>query len=607
MGILLQVQSGEKAFGARHLFSKASMAVENGEHIGVIGPNGAGKTTLFKILTGSESLDAGEITSSNSLRLGYLQQEEKLNPNETALEYIERTSGRPMWELYQLAFGLGLKDEQLNTLITQLSGGYRMRCQLLGQLAKEPNLLLLDEPTNYLDLESLLVLEEFLIQFSGAFLLISHDREFLKRVTDHTLEIENGEFTKFNGHIDDYFEQKAMIEEQLRAKAVSIENRRKEILDFARRFGAKATKARQAQSKLKTLKKLETIDIKPLPIKAKIRIPEPIRTGKQVVQFENVQLGYGENVVLKNIEFQLLRGTHLGVVGVNGAGKSTFLKAVAQQLEAQSGSIHHGPNVTIGYYSQHVAEGLNLKQTVYEALAEVAHKDLTRQDLRDLAGQLLFSDERIDSSLQKMSGGEKARVALGRILVQRTPLLVLDEPTNHLDFHTVEALTEALKSYDGSVIVVSHDRSFIGRVAQQILQIENGQAEFYPGTYQEYVWSLQKGMLSETETEETPVAKSISSETTSSPETPKAKALKKQLRTELREAEKRMKYLDGKLLRLNEEFESDSVRMSSLQGDEAQKLMMDLAYRQKQIEELEEDWMETQEKLDHLQSELSKL
>lgn len=620
MGILLQVQSGEKAFGARNLFSSASMAVETGEHIGVIGPNGAGKTTLFKILTGQESLDDGEITRSNSLRLGYLQQEEQLDPQELAQDYIERTSGRPMWELYQLAFGLGLKEQQLATPIMQLSGGFRMRCQLLGQLAKEPNLLLLDEPTNYLDLESLLVLEEFLIQYQGAFLLISHDREFLKRVTNHTLEIENGEFTKFNGHIDDYFEQKAMIEEQLRAKAVSIENRRKEILDFARRFGAKATKARQAQSKLKTLKKLETIEIKPLPIQARIRIPEPIRTGKRVVHFENVQLGYGEKVVLQNVDFQLLRGAHLGVVGINGAGKSTFLKAVARELEPQSGDIHHGPNVTIGYYSQHVAEGLNLNQTVYEALAEVAHKDLTRQDLRDLAGQLLFSDDRIDASLQKMSGGEKARVALGRILVQRTPLLVLDEPTNHLDFHTVEAMTEALKNYPGSLIVVSHDRSFIGRIAQQILQIENGQARFYPGTYQEYVWSLQKGMLSddggagddgaqEKNGKKADRNTGVDGQETASGKgsNPKSKEKRKKLRIEIREAEKRMKYLDGKLLRLNEEFESDSAKVSTLKGEEAQKLMMDLAYRQKQIDELEEDWMETQEKLDSLNSEMEEL
>jgi ATP-binding cassette subfamily F protein 3 len=275
MGILLQVQSGHKQFGARVLFEGASMAVESSEHIGVIGPNGAGKSTLFKILVGKESLDGGEVTKSKSLRIGYLEQEEVLVDKELAAEYITRTSGKPIWELYQLAFGLGLSETHLQTPIKELSGGFRMRCQLLAQLAKEPQLLLLDEPTNYLDLESLLVLEEFLQSFSGAFLLISHDREFLRRVTDHTLEIEAGSFTKFNGHIDDYFEQKAMLEEQLKARALAVESRRKEILDFVRRFGAKATKAKQAQSRLKTLNKLEKVEISPLPMQARIRIPAP--------------------------------------------------------------------------------------------------------------------------------------------------------------------------------------------------------------------------------------------------------------------------------------------------------------------------------------------
>ncbi|MCB0406887.1 MAG: ATP-binding cassette domain-containing protein [Bdellovibrionales bacterium] len=604
MAILLQVQSGEKSFGARTLFSKASLSIEDGEHIGVIGPNGAGKTTLFKILAGLEDLDAGVVTPTQGLRLGYLKQEEELNQEELAREYIERTANRPIWELYELAFGLGLKETQLNTPITQLSGGYRMRCQLLGQLGQEPHLLLLDEPTNYLDLESLLVLEEFLIEYKQAFLLISHDREFLRRVTDHTLEIEAGEFTKFNGHIDDYFEQKQLLEEQLQARALSLDSRRKEILDFARKFGAKATKARQVQSRLKSLKKMEKIELKPLPIKAKIRIPEPVRTGKQVVHFDQVQLGYGDKVVLKNIHFQMVRGTHLAVVGENGAGKSTFLKAIAKQLEPQKGTIHHGPNVTIGYYSQHVAENLNLNFTVYESLAEVAHKDLTQQNLRDLAGQLLFSDERIDEKLQKMSGGEKARVALGRILVQRTPLLVLDEPTNHLDFHTVEALTEALKAYEGSVIIVSHDRGFISRVAEHILRIENGHAEFYPGTYQEYIWSLQKGTLSNSTVESTSI--SIDEELYEKVSTD-TKALKKQLKIELREAQKRIQYLDNKLERLHTGLETDSARMAELSGKEAQDLMMDLAYRQKEIDELESDWMETQEKIDQMEQQIQQL
>ncbi|NQZ00398.1 MAG: ATP-binding cassette domain-containing protein [Bdellovibrionales bacterium] len=608
MGILLQVQSGHKQFGARVLFEKASMAVESGEHIGVIGPNGAGKSTLFKILVGKESLDAGEVTRSNSLRIGYLEQEEVLREAELAAEYITRTSGKPIWELYQLAFGLGLSEAHLQTPIKELSGGFRMRCQLLAQLAKEPQLLLLDEPTNYLDLESLLVLEEFLQSFSGAFLLISHDREFLRRVTDHTLEIEAGSFTKFNGHIDDYFEQKAMLEEQLRAQAVAVENRRKEILDFVRRFGAKATKAKQAQSRLKTLNKLESVEVSPLPMQAKIRIPPPDRTGKLVVQFSGVNLGYDDKTVLEGVDFQMWRGTHLAVVGHNGAGKSTFLKGVAGSLNPQHGDVSWGPNVRIGYYSQHVAESLDLNNTVYESLAEVAHKEITMQDIRDLAGQLLFSDDRIDQKLLKMSGGEKARVALGRVLVQKNPLLVLDEPTNHLDFHTVEALTQALNSYEGSMMVVSHDRSFVSRVAGQVLAIDKGKAEFYPGTYQEYLWSLQKGALaerSEAQNASNQQAKAPSAPTKeSAEESGLSKEEKRKLRAQLREQQKRIGYLDRKIEKLQNEFQDDSQKLGEVSGEEAQKLMMDLAYKQKQLDELEEDWLECQEQIESIENDL---
>jgi ATP-binding cassette subfamily F protein 3 len=609
MGILLQVQSGHKQFGARVLFEGASMAVESSEHIGVIGPNGAGKSTLFKILVGKESLDGGEVTKSKSLRIGYLEQEEVLVDKELAAEYITRTSGKPIWELYQLAFGLGLSETHLQTPIKELSGGFRMRCQLLAQLAKEPQLLLLDEPTNYLDLESLLVLEEFLQSFSGAFLLISHDREFLRRVTDHTLEIEAGSFTKFNGHIDDYFEQKAMLEEQLKARALAVESRRKEILDFVRRFGAKATKAKQAQSRLKTLNKLEKVEISPLPMQARIRIPAPDRTGKLVVQFSAVNLGYAEKTVLCGVDFQLWRGTHLAVVGHNGAGKSTFLKGVAGTLKPQRGEVSWGPNVRIGYYSQHVAESLDLNNTVYESLAEVAHKEIMMQDIRDLAGQLLFSDDRIDQKLLKMSGGEKARVALGRVLVQKNPLLVLDEPTNHLDFHTVEALTQALNNYEGSMIVVSHDRSFVNRVAGQVIAIDKGKAEFYPGTYQEYLWSLQKGAMAKRSEESQAAAGSAESaeppEVSLRSDSSLSKEEKRKLRAQLREQQKRIQYLDRKIEKLQAEFQSDSAALNNKSGEEAQKMMMDLAYKQKQLDELEEDWMETQEQIESLEKTLA--
>ena len=263
---LIQLQQGHKSFAAKTLFDRASFAVNENEHVGVIGPNGAGKTTLFRILIGEEGLDSGQLIKSRQLRLGYLSQHDNWEPGESVEDFISRDATLPIWELKGLGRSLGLIEEHYSHPIESLSGGYRMRAKLLHLIGQDPNLMLLDEPTNYLDLETLMVLEKFLQGYKGAFLLISHDREFLRRTTDHILEIEDGEITKYNGTIDDYFEQKEMLRSQLAARAYSLEEKRKQILDFVARFGAKATKASQAQSRLKVLDKMESIEIKPLPV-----------------------------------------------------------------------------------------------------------------------------------------------------------------------------------------------------------------------------------------------------------------------------------------------------------------------------------------------------
>lgn len=257
---LLQVYDGSKRFGSRTLFEQVRFAINEGEHVGVIGPNGAGKTTLFKILVGQEAFDSGELITANKLKIGYLEQEAKENLQRSSEEHLVDVCSKPIWELKQLGRELGLEEAHFQVPLQQLSGGYRMRMKLLALIGKEPNLMLLDEPTNFLDLESILALERFLQDYRGAFLLISHDREFLKRTTDHTLEVEAGDVTKFPGHIDDYFEQKAQLRTILEAQAANQEGKRKKIQEFVDRFGAKATKARQAQSRLKQLEKMERVD-----------------------------------------------------------------------------------------------------------------------------------------------------------------------------------------------------------------------------------------------------------------------------------------------------------------------------------------------------------
>lgn len=494
---LLQLQNGNKSFGLKTLFADARVSINEGEHIGVIGPNGAGKTTLFKILVGLDSLDQGEIIRSTKLRIGYLEQEAHEPINKSAEDYLEETATKPLWELKALGKSLGLSDFHFAQTFHQLSGGYRMRMKLLALIGREPNLMLLDEPTNFLDLESVMALENFLQNYDGAFLLISHDREFLRRTTEHTLEVEQGEITKFPGNIDDYFEQKAMLREVLEAQVAHQEAKRKRIEDFVARFGAKATKAKQAQSRLKALDKMERIEIRDLPVRAKIRIPEPIHTGKESLRLENADLGYGTNIILRGVNLRLERGAHLGVVGFNGVGKSTLLKSLGGRIPLLSGTRELGHQVSLSYFAQHVAEELRPGATVLECLVEAAHPDIKQQEILNLAGSLLFGGDDVHKSMSVLSGGEKSRVALGQILLKRSPLLLLDEPTNHLDFDTVEAMTEALRDYAGTVIVVSHDRGFIGRIATKILEIRDGKVELYPGSYDDYLWSLERGALRE--------------------------------------------------------------------------------------------------------------
>jgi len=607
----LQLKNGKKAYGIRELFSDASFAVNSGEKMGVIGPNGAGKTTLFKILIGLEQLDSGEITRASGLRVGYLAQDEKFFPGQTIEAYLATQDRTPLWDLKRLAPSLGLSESDFSRELLTLSGGYRMRAKLLHMLGTQPDLMLLDEPTNYLDLETLVVLEEFLQSTNRTFLLISHDREFLRRTTDHILEIESGQITKFPGNIDDYFASKELLREQLAKAALGAQAKRQEVLDFAARFGAKATKARQVQSRLKQLEKMEVIEVRALPVTAKIRLPEPNRTGKIVVQVEDAKLGYGETVILRDLRLELKLGDHLGVVGLNGAGKSTLLKALAGELLPLSGEFKFGQGVEVSYFAQHVAERLNPDDTVVEAMGSFAKADVKRQEILDLAGSLLFSGDDMHKRIQVLSGGEKSRVALGQVLLKRASCLLLDEPTNHLDFDTVEALTQALAGYTGTVVTVSHDRGFVRRIASKILEIHNGRAEFYPGSYDEYVWSVQKGVLSHRHLESTADGSEhrVSSGLETATPAPKFnfKDQKKQLEREIRQIAREMAAIEKtndeqhtKVLELTE-------RLLSVSGIQATELAKALAAIQGQIDQNEHRYLQCLEEHERLAGEVQRL
>lgn len=642
---LLQLQKGFKNFADKVLFSDASFAVNEGEHIGVIGPNGAGKTTLFKILIEQESLDSGEIVRSQQLRIGYLEQESDWSLDQTSEDYLQENCLKPIWELKQLGEDLGLTQWHFSQPLRSLSGGYRMRMKLLYLIGQEPNLMLLDEPTNFLDLESVLALEKFLQNYSGAFLLISHDREFLKRTTEATLEVEAGDITKFPGHIDDYFEQKAQLREILEAQSASQALKRKNIQDFVDRFGAKATKAKQAQSRMKQLDKMEEITLKQLPVRARIQIPSPSHTGKEVLSLLHADLGYTvanhsadslidesltvsessneKRCILQNVNLRLERGMHLGIVGFNGAGKSTLLKSLAGRLPLLGGERSVGYQVKLSYFAQHVSDDLHSEDTVLQAMQSAAHPEVLAQEILNMAGSLLFSGDSVHKKIKVLSGGEKSRVALGQILLQKSPLLLMDEPTNHLDFETVEALTEALQNYPGTVIAVSHDRGFIGRISKQILEIRDGHVEMYPGTYDDYVWSLEKGALKSryekienSKADKTSAAlktamvsslndkSSVTNLSTVGNTNVNYKDETKRLQSLIKEHQRKISKGEDQIVILSKQRDQFNLDLITAQGASAQELAKQLGLCSKQIDLLEEQLLESMEALDKAETDL---
>ncbi len=589
---LLQVQKISKSFGGRSLFENASLSVNENEHIGVIGPNGAGKTTLFKMIAGQETFDSGEIVKRQGLRIGYLEQESDWKLTDTAEDFLENNCLKAIWDLKQIGLSLGLTEVHFREPLTNLSGGYRMRMKLLYLIGLEPDLMLLDEPTNFLDLESIMALEIFLQDYKGSFLLISHDREFLKRTTEATVEVEGGDISKFPGHIEDYFEQKQKLSEILQAQAANQDLKRKHMQDFVDRFRSKATKARQAQSRIKQLEKMEKIEIKELPITSKIKIPDVVQTGKEVLSLDDANLGYAGHSILSSVSLNLTRGMKIGVVGYNGAGKSTLLKSLAGRIPILSGDRKEGIHVKISYFAQHVSEDLLNDDTVLDSFQRGAKGSTTAQEILNMAGSLLFSGDDVRKKIKVLSGGEKSRVALGQILLQRHPVLIMDEPTNHLDFDTVEALAAALNEFQGTLIVVSHDRSFLKRISRQILEIRNGQVYVYPGTYDDYLWSLERGALKQQfqKSDEIQLSSAKPAAETNK-EKFNYKEETKRIQTDIKELQRKITKSEAQISLYQKNRDQLTEQLLQLQGAEASgkaKLLSDTATA---IEKMEEELM----------------
>ncbi len=492
--MLIQLNKLSLYYGTQTILDQATVTFSYHQKIGVIGRNGAGKSSLCKLIVGEEEASSGSVSFGSNLRLSYLEQKDPYQPGECVLDFLTRYSGKPEWECGKLSARFGLGPEYLHQVITSLAGGYQMRVKLTAMLLKDPNFLILDEPTNYLDLATLLLLERFLLRFKGSFIIVSHDREFLKKTCDHTVEIEHGNVLLYKGNVEDYLGYKQAILEQKQQLNESIERQKKHLQAFVNRFGAKASLAASAQSKRKQMERLHAIHIDHTLRSVTIRMPTiPAKNG---VAFDTDMLavGYSGKKVASRINLHVKRGDHVAILGDNGQGKSTFIKTLAGELPPLAGEFQWSQGMKLGYYAQHVYQRLGEKQTVFDCLESMAERGTPRQSVLDMAGCFLFGGDDVKKKVAVLSGGERARLYLAGLLLGKKDVLLLDEPSNHLDFETVEALGEALKDYLGTVLFISHDRTFVNTLATSIIEVKNGRVELYPGTYEEYVYHLESEM-----------------------------------------------------------------------------------------------------------------
>ncbi len=536
---MISFSSIHKQYGKQLLFVDASFQLNPGEKVGLVGPNGSGKTTLFRMIVGEEAPDEGEVSVPKRLTIGYFRQDvEEMQGRSTLdeaiagsgragdlhheLEALQRAMEDPaqgddldrilarygeVQEEYdhlggyaleaqarEVLHGLGFADDQIDGDVGALSGGWKMRVALARVLLGRPDVLLMDEPTNHLDLESIIWLEHFLQSFSGALLMTSHDREFMNRIVSKIAEIDAGEITVYSGDYDFYERERAIREDNLQAAFARQQAMFAKEQRFIERFKTHAAKAAQVQSRIKALDKIEKIELPKKRHVVKFEFRVPPRSGDQVAVLENVHKRYGARVLYDGFNLTIRRGERWAVMGKNGAGKTTLLKMIAGVTDPDAGCVRLGASLAMGYFAQQSLDVLDPNLTILEQL----QKDFPQDglgSLRTLAGAFQFSGDDVDKPIRALSGGEKSRLAMARMLYNPPNFLVLDEPTNHLDLATKEMLVDALKDFEGTMIFVSHDRTFLRGLGTRVLELggESGTDRtpiVYPGSYIEYVQSL---------------------------------------------------------------------------------------------------------------------
>ena len=658
-----------KSFGGRVLYSNATLQLNAGERWALVGPNGAGKTTLLKIIMGLESADEGTVTFAKDATLGYLEQETELMGDRTALnEVIESAHEIKQWErkvndlslkiaetpegatlnkyledyahsmerferlggyelesrARQILAGLGFPVEDFDKPAKEFSGGWQMRISLSKLLLRRPDVLLLDEPTNHLDLESVQWLERFLSSYDGTVLLVSHDRSFMDACVTHVAALENRMLVTYTGNYSGYLHQREENLEQLRAKRAAQERDIAHMETFIERFRYKPTKAKQVQERVAKVEKIRE-ELVVLPEQSHhmhFRFPEPPRTGDTVISLEGVAKSYEDNFVYDNVDLKLYRGDHVALVGPNGAGKSTLMKLIAGKLKPDAGEISLGQNVTEAYYAQHQLEELNPANTVLAELDTVAAGWTTSEERR-LLGAFLFHGDDVEKRVNVLSGGERARLALAKMLVSPDPLLLLDEPTNHLDIDSVDVLEKALVDFPGTIILISHDEHLFRAVANKVVDVRDHKVTVYDGDYDYFLFKLaelQAAAQGETSSKTvssygTSGARAVKS---SGPEAGQAAGASRNVKTKeqrraeaeernrrsraLRETKKRLDEVEAALTPAHKRYDE----LMTLMADEAlyndpqkfDECMAEYQALSKKIPALEAEWLELSEKME---------
>ncbi|WP_279000669.1 ABC-F family ATP-binding cassette domain-containing protein [Sutterella wadsworthensis] len=629
--------------GTRLLYAHANLIASPGERIGLVGPNGCGKSTLFAAILGDLAPEDGELEAPPHERIAHVAQSftvediscidcvlsghaplmnakaalkrAEASGDEMALaaahsELAEVNEGAVVAQAKAILAGLGFAEADSCRKVHDFSGGWRNRIQLARALMRPADLLLLDEPTNHLDIDSLIWLENWLRRVEATVIIISHDREFLDRAVNTIWSVEDGTICRYAGNYSQF--ELARIE-KLRAQESArraYETQAAHLTSFIERFRAKATKARQAQSRIKMLEKLQAVE----PVRAKrewrFNFLKPLRLPEHLVDGENLKIGYGDKVVLSGVSFSIRSGERIGILGVNGAGKSTLVKAIVGELTPMSGELRRGQGLEIGYFAQHQLDQLRMDETPLEHLRHLA-PDAREQELRDFLGTYRFSGDFAEAKVAPMSGGEKARLALALIAWKKPNLLVLDEPTNHLDMETREALTMALSTYEGAVLLVSHDRHLLRAVTDELWLVHEGRKEVFEGDLDDYakiVLDHRRVTAAEARAEhqadkaarnEAQPVNNKEARRLAAQERARIAELRKPLKKELEKVEREMNALSEKLKALDTQLADPAFYNGADQGKVAQTLREHGELAPK-VEALEMHWLELSEKIEAL-------